>query len=176
MPNRNWPAIAEIKDYHFRVAVSLTTEVEILEGLAKGFPELFMAGDDQGPLRIPLSALMEAARKFSVEQHPDEPHFWEEDRHFTLSWASQYHAQLDVPVAFHWGTDGTDLEPPPEVLQQLIGQKAQAGMQVSYGDRRYVILNLTFRDEVPEIGSELKELPNVGDIQLVEAEFIALDK
>lgn len=172
MLKRNWVAIASLADYRTRVAVSLATDAEIIACYQKGFPHLFVEGDDDGPLQVPLSVLMEAAAEYSRTDWGSD--LSEIDRHFSLGLAFAKNPQLNLPVAFQWG----DVYPvPPEsVLKQLVGQKAQAGMTVMFEEKKYVVLNISFARDYPAIGSEITKAHLVYDISLVDAAFVALDQ
>lgn len=97
MSKWNWLAIAEIPDDRTRIAVSLATDPKILSCYARGFPHLFTEGDDEGPLRIPLTALMESAAEYSLEQWDSET--VEQDRHFALGLAFEKNPHLNIPIA-----------------------------------------------------------------------------
>lgn len=171
MPKRSWAMITGLSDLRTRVAVSLVTDPEILACFARGFPHLFIEGDDEGPLRMPLSALMEAAAEYCRQELGGDDE--EKIRNFTLVFAGERYPHLRIPIAFDWGD--CDPDPPQAVLDQLVGQKAQAGLVVEYEGRRYVVLTIDFVNP-PKIGSTITEVPQVISISLVDAEFVALDK
>lgn len=120
---------------------------------------------------IPLSALMNAAEQYSREDQGLGHE--EEDRHFTLQFAANQSSLFMVPVAFAWEHDR---EPPAEVVWQLVGQKAQAGLTVTYRDKQYIVLNIEFAGDLPQIGSIFTEPPQVQSLALAEARYVALDK
>ncbi len=183
MPKRNWAAIAQLDDYRTRVAVSLATDPEILACYAHGFPHLFTEGDDEGPLRVSLSALKEAAFEYSRKQHPDPKpsNLWELDSNFWLAAAEEENPQLRIPTAFGWECPGADqsepLSAPEQIMRQFVGQKAQAGMVVMYKGKKYMVYTIVFNcDEYPEVGSVFEYPPELDSLTLVDADFIALDK
>ncbi len=175
MPRRNWAAICQIQDNRFRTDVSLATDPYVLDGFVRGFPELFFTDkEDEGPLRVPLSALMEAAYEFSSAEYPDEPEHWEVDRHFGLIFAGNIGAHLDIPIAHSFGEEYDDV--PPSISEGLKGQSAQAGMTVRYLGELYIVTDITFAEGYPKIGETFKEVPAVDRVKLALAEFVALDK
>ncbi|KKP59565.1 MAG: hypothetical protein UR53_C0001G0065 [Candidatus Magasanikbacteria bacterium GW2011_GWC2_34_16] len=175
MSKRKWKAIARLSDNRTRIAVSLATDPKILACYERGFPHLFTEGDDEGSLHVPLSALMEAAEEFSRDQYPDEPQFWTIDRHFTLDFAGEYYSHLRIPNTYMWEWEEDEI--PDYVINQLAGQKAQAGLVVEINREKYVVTSITFDGDCPvEIGEIFQTPPPVVAIHLCLVDFIALDK
>lgn len=172
---RNWAAIAGLSDERTRIAVSLVTDPEILACFERGFPHLFIEGDDEGPLKVPLSALKAAAEEYSRDMYGSDAS--EVDREFSLDMASDEIPHLDIPIEFEWdANDETDEEEVLDfLLGQLVGQKAEAGMIVTYRGKLCMVLTIGF-DVSPDIGSVFTEPPEAHEIILVDAEFIAFDK
>jgi hypothetical protein len=174
---RNWAAIAGISDQRTRIAVSLVDDPEILAGFERGFPHLFVEGDDEGPLKVPLSALKAAVGDYSQKQYGSNPS--EVNREFSLDLAFEVCSDLGIPIEFQWyrfENGPNEKETLTFLLGQLIGQKAEAGMLVTYRGKRCMVLTIGF-DVIPVIGSVFTEPPTeVREIILVDAEFIALDK
>ena len=68
---KNWDAIAEIRDYHLRLALSLlqTEKDEIGKLVAQRLPEYFQAVEAKGP--VPLSALKRRAEELAFQKDSD---------------------------------------------------------------------------------------------------------
>lgn len=166
---RNWMEINRVADPNTRLAVSLAKDPEILACFERGFPHLFVEGDDAGPLCVPLSVLMEAAEEKSKMDWPNDPHVWEWDRHFSLGFAFYGNRHLDIPVTFRW-SDGVPLE----VRQQLVGQKVSAAMRITYCDKKYLVLNIDFVQDLV-IGSVIVDPPELNSLEVVPAECVNVD-
>ncbi|MBT3817127.1 MAG: hypothetical protein HOG08_02155, partial [Candidatus Magasanikbacteria bacterium] len=170
MPKRNWVAITQLQDDRTRVAVSLATDPEILAYYAHGFPHLFTEGDDEGPLHIPLSALMQAAFEHSQKEYPDPKpsNLWELDSNFSLSAAVEVNPALNIPSAYEWHCEGSvEVAPrvPEEIMQQFVGQKSQAGIVIVYRGKKYLVCTINFHgNEYPEIGSFFKHPPELDTL------------
>lgn len=170
MPKRNWKAIEELNDPRTRNAIFYATDPEILACYAKGFPHLFNEGEDDGPRQpIPLSAMREAARAFDEMDGND---FTEKDAHFHFS---KLDAAVHVRPTYRFTDDG-DEEVLKSISYQLVGQKAQAGMKVSYLGREYVITTIFFVGEEPEVGTTFTEPPDIDFVDLIDPASIDLDK
>jgi hypothetical protein len=161
---RNWTEICKIEDKNTRIAISLANDSTILGKYEKGFPECFMEGDDEGPLKVPLSALMRQAEEYSATHWSN---YIEEDRHFCLT-------NNIIPISFEWTSHHGVNDHPQAILEQLKGQRAQAGMTVMWCGKRHMVLYISF-DKTPKIGEILTEVPTIGQIMLVDAEFVDLD-
>ncbi len=171
MAKRNWQQICQIKDYHTRLAISLTTDPELLACYERGFPHLFTDGKDEGPLCVPLSALMEAA------QACEDPGFEEYNRHFCLVLSRESNnPYLHLPEAHRLGSGYDTGDIPKDILEQFVGQKAQAGLVVSYHGEKYLVIEIDFDGGAPEIGSTFTEPPGVHAMILTPAQLVALDK
>ncbi len=171
MSKRNWVAINELENYHFRVLVATTDDAEILAGLERGFPELFLAGEEAPLYPVPLSVVQSRAREFSMREYPDEK-CWQEDQHFILCWGTC--DDLDIPTAFTWDADNEEI--PPEILQQFMGQRAQAGMTVVIDDRRYLVWFIAFKvGEEIKPGDTFESPPKLDRLDLVDADFVDLE-
>lgn len=180
MPKRNWVAIAQLSDTYTRVAISLA-KGEILACYERGFPHLFTEGDNEGPLCVPLSAIKEAAFKRARNNYPDDPFQQEFNSNFWLSDSVGDDRELEIPIAFEWECPGSSTEHPPpipeEIMEQLVGQRAQAGMTVVYRGQQYMLYNIIFNwGELPQVGSTFEFEPQLDYLSLVEANFVALDK
>lgn len=172
MFKRNWLAIAQVQDYHLRLALSFTEDRKILAGFAQGFPHLFLEGEDEGPLRIPLSALVEASYRCAQLDFPDPSplNLWEIESHFRLSGTME----VCPPVAHEWEKPSPI---PPEILSQFVGMKAEAGIVVNYRGRRYMVWEVDFTHiDGLQVGSVFESPPELDYLSLVDANFVALDK
>mgnify|MGYP001591402446 CR=1 FL=1 len=178
MSKRNWVAIAQLSDTYTRVAISLA-KGEILACYERGFPHLFIEGDDDGSLCVPLSALKEAAFEYARKNTFES--LWEYDSNFLLAPLAEEGSQIEIPIAFEWRCSGDcGLEPPPipdGIVEQLIGQKVQAGMKIMYCGKQYMVYTIVFRwHDRPQVGSTLEYIPELDYLSLVDANFVALDK
>lgn len=171
MPTRDWTTICQLEDGPTRLAISLANDPEILAGFAQGFPHLFKEGDDEGPLRVPLSALQEAAYEFAREHYSDSPECQEHDRHFSLASVLDKHAHLRIPASHWWNEDKM---PPQSVLDQLEDQVGRACMPVEYNGVQYLVLDIAFASVIPA-GQKLAKIDSVGQMILVLPEFVDLD-
>lgn len=130
------------------------------------------------PVKIPLSALMDAAEARSREDWNKEK-FWTADRHFALTLAGHRHANLRIPIAYSFGVDKEGPNLPSQVLEQLIGKKAQAGIVVTYRGIRYLVVAIDFSgDDSPPIGSiiDKKVVDNISSLSLAPAELVNLSR
>ncbi len=143
MAKRNWLAIARISDPYFRLSVSLTTDPKFLDELHSRWPELFLKGEDEGPLRIPLSALVAAAREEMAEDGVE----WASENdhlvHMHLHLAGERHSHLDLPVAHRWDLGlGDSPDIPKLVIDQLQHMDPTKPMQVKYDGQNYLVIKL----------------------------------
>lgn len=184
MPKRNWTAIANLSDSNTRYAISQVTDPEILACYERGFPHLFEEGDDEGPLimppPVPLSELMEAAAEHTRSENPDSSKQsldWQEnDRHFGLVMAANIEDRFDLPVAFSWGPEAEYPAVPLGILEQFVGQKAEAPLMINYRGKSYVVVNAMWTGQAPKIGIKITEVPEIHLLMLTDANLIALDK
>jgi hypothetical protein len=171
MAKRNWKQICELKDSHTRLAISMTTDAELLACYERGFPHLFTEGDDEGPQYVPLSAIMEAT------QENEDPGFEEQNRHFCLILSRNCgNPYLHMPEAHKLGIGYDAGDIPKDILKQFVGQKAQAGLVVTYHGEKYLVIEIDFDGAVPEIGSTFTEPPRVYALTLTPLQLVALDK
>lgn len=129
------------------------------------------------PVRIPLSALMDAAEEYSREDSGYEERLVVADRHFALNFAGHKHAHLSLPVAHRFGDDGHAL--PGVIMDQLIGKKAEAGIVVTYHGKEYLIVSICFNgDNSPPIGSVIDRdvLKKIDSLLLAPAELVNLNR
>ena len=173
---RNWAMICQLKDPWMRIAVSLAMDESTLRGLQKGFPACFVEGGEDTPLCVPLSALMAAAEVSSLSSE-ENAFCASRDKHFWLDMAFNLYPHLSIPISHSWcEAKGTPV--PDGVLQQLVGQKAQAGLMVQWAGKTHLVINICIDDKEgsPEIGSVFTKQPVSDELRLVEARFLALDK
>lgn len=181
MPKRNWTTIAQLADERTRTAVSLARDPDLLACYAKGFPHLFTDGDDEGPFCIPLSILMAAAYEYSRRENSHRgQREWEHDSHFSLGAAARQNSDVVIPSAFKWCAydcpdEALDAELAP-ILDQFVGQKAQAGILISYKGKQCMVYNIIFTEDELELGSIFKTPPAIDFLDLVEVDFIDLDR
>ncbi len=170
MLKRDWSSIAKLIDVHTRVAISLATDSEILKCFELGFPHLFTEGDDEGPFKIPLSILQQAATEVAVEEYGDE----EFEGNFWLHRGGQKYPHLNIPLSHKWDLDN---EVPKQVSDQFVGQKALAGIVVTYLGRQHFVLNmvLSSRQEFV-VGSVITKPLRFDELYLVLLDYIDVDK
>ena len=68
---KNWPAICQIGNLHFRLAVALATDEEFLSKIAQVFPNLFTETKPEHPGPFPLSYLREVASRYCAVDGQD---------------------------------------------------------------------------------------------------------
>lgn len=150
---KNWQEICRVKDELLRLLVATTNDAYILAGLEKGFPELFCA--EASELRVPASALRERARAYSRREWNDS--YIEFD--VELDW---YHVldEFNIPTALAWGYDMGRV--PRELLEQLVGQRFEAGLTIIYKGVRCLVVSIDDHagrlHEVIEIAPETEYL------------------
>ncbi len=172
MFGRNWGAICH-SDEPLRTVISSATHDQVLEAFSKAHPDLFKKGKDEGPLYVRLSTLKKASREYAETQH-DDPGRHVEDSNFTLNYACQMgRDELSIPTAFYWEGEPKHEDYPQGLVDQLIGQKAQAGMVVTHHGRKHMVMNIEFYDKVT-VGETFKKAPAVRFLVLVDAEFVDL--
>jgi len=132
------------------------------------------------PVRIPLSALMDAAEECSREEWSmgsDAERTWVADRHFALTFGGKKYPQLRFPIAHRFGNGEPPL--PKKVIEQLIDQKAQAGIVVTYRGKEYLVVMIDFcGDESPQIGSVIDNgvVDKISSLSLANAELVNLNR
>lgn len=72
MHYRDWKAICALTDPRLKLCISLATDEKVLEGLQRGFPELFTREKPTHETRWPLSALLRAVEESCGEQSNDD--------------------------------------------------------------------------------------------------------
>lgn len=166
---RNWNKIAKLSDKYLRIAISLAADNKVLAGYEKGFPELFEEGEDGGSLKIPLSVLKEAAARGSLKEFPDDDCLVQ-DQNFMLDLGLK---ELNIPVPLYkFGFDGRKI--PSDLAEQLIGQKALAGMTMKFAEKQCMVINIAF-NKGQEVGSIFEITPDITQLSLIDAEFIDFD-
>ena len=170
MLKRDWSSIAKLIDVHTRVAISLATDSEILKCFELGFPHLFTEGDDEGPFKIPLSILKQAATEVAVEELGDE----EFEGNFWLHLAMAKYPHLTIPISHEWDLDH---EVPKQVLNQFVGQTALAGIVITYLDRQHIVLSMNLcSGQEFVVGSVITKPLKIDDMQLVLLDYVEVDK
>ncbi|KKW29912.1 MAG: hypothetical protein UY72_C0029G0005 [Candidatus Uhrbacteria bacterium GW2011_GWD2_52_7] len=72
MLNRNWRAICAVTDPRLKMCVALATDEKVLEGLQRGFPELFTAEKPEHDGPWPLSVLRRIVEESCGENSDDD--------------------------------------------------------------------------------------------------------
>ncbi len=172
MAKRNWAAIAQLQDRYTRIAISLAEDPKLLACYERGFPHLFEEGCDEGALRIPLSAMLEAAGKFIQDFFGVAN--WLTRRHFQLCFGFQglpshaHKVAATTKIVFEEGPV------PQPLIDQLVGQKAQAGLLIEVDGITYLVTDIGFTEGDPEVGSIIDKPPTLTQLELVDASFFDL--
>ena len=160
---KNWPEICRIKDELLRLLVATTKDAYVLDGLEKGFPKLFSVEETKP--RVPASAIREAARVRSREENNSGEY---EERDAEFSWNTVLR-DFNIPLIFVHGYGAV----PNELLQQLVGQRFEAGMKISYRDIPCLVACISeYAGKLHEI---ITEMPESEFLMLAPAEFIDMD-
>lgn len=179
MSKRNWLAINQLYDYHLRLAISLCSDEELLAGYQQGFPQLFMEGEDEGPLRVPLSALRETAALHAAQQIAGVDPVVASHFYLTWGWESYPSLRLPVlPVNF-----GDEVPIPDNFYHQLQMWEFRAARHITYLGVKYLTAFIDFDWEIVKmepgghsiISYETVPIGSICTMRLVRAEFIDLD-
>ncbi len=166
----NWRGISALEDPRTRMVLSLTPTEQIPEAFLDFFPECF--AEEEQPPYIPLSALMKGARKYAKDNELDE----EDEAHFVLTSAEAAAPHLYLQSSHEWGTEEGDDPPPDDVLKQLVGKEARAGILVEIDGELHLVTLMLFKEGPPPIGSVFRSLPEPIVLHLCPAKFVALDR
>lgn len=172
MPKRNWVVIAKLEDPYLRISVSISTDTKALEGYMRGFPHLFEEGEDEGPLRIPLSNINDAAREWAQSDCSESMKFWDYCESSRPLWDLPGKTQLESPVSVEWIGDDVN-KIPKNVLKQFIEQDPDEGIIIAFGLSIYVAIHVEYEEEVK---GPFTEPPKLKSLSLVDVRYIAADK
>lgn len=169
---KNWTKICHIENSLLLMLVALTEDIEILEKLAKGFPELFTEDDTTTPY-VPISLLKRQARDYSIEQGYNEEHN-KEDSEFALG---SVVGDVDIPLMYMWNNDDPHQENvPPGLEKQLIGQLAAAGkMVIRYEEEDYLVITISFGVEMIGKVITAEDVSNLEYLWLSSLRFFHID-
>jgi len=169
MPNKNWQAICKIADPNFRLLLATTKDPYILAGLEVGFPELF--SEREVPLRVPASALREAARQWS-RGYNNEDTYLEEDGE--ICW-THILDRFAIPILLDaTSSDYGGVNIPKDMAQQLVGQRYEAGLSVTYRGMCCLVIDLGIEEKV-NVHNMITEVPTIEWIRLIDADHVDLN-
>lgn len=162
---KNWPEICKIKNDLFRLVVATTKDEYVLAGLEKGFPELFIG--EEIPLRVPASALREAAREYSRRERYEGDHLGFDTE---LGWLNVLD-DFDIPLAYGWSAeDGSVLN---DLLEQMVGQKLEMGLSVEYRGVKCLVVHIS--DYAGKLHEVIAEMPETNFLYLIPADCVDLN-
>lgn len=142
--HKNWPAICRVKNPSLRLLVATTDEEPILEGLRHGFPHLFTDDPTSKPC-IPVSVMKEESERYWLEDGCRAELLAER---IESAWAPICD-KFNIPeIRF------VEEEVPRDLVRQLFGQTAHAGIEVLY----HGILHLVTDLPVSQMGLKIFEV------------------
>jgi hypothetical protein len=179
MSRRNWQTIGKLPNF-MRFELMTTMDKALLERFERGFPELFVPGEDEHPLQGVLCLIAECAIRRNEHDNgffDGRERVWK-DCHFypgsVLLWSSVSFPKREQFIIKEWidGGDtvwnGRTVREMARVLDQLVGQRAEMGMTVTYEGKSYMVWELEGHDL--EVGSTItdSDLDSISDLQIIE--------
>lgn len=123
--------------------------------------------------RVPKSRIMKLAKESSIKENGRQSEFVASDEAF---WWTPVLQDLGIP--YRTFAKGSDRRPEDENLNELVkllqGQKAEAGMQIFWRGRMYVLCYLGYENGTPAVGDTI-DMNNVDRICLMPSDRIDLE-
>lgn len=181
MSRRNWQTIGKTP-YFMRFELVTTMDKALLERFERGFPELFVPGEDEHPLQEALCLIAECVIRMDAEHNgffEDRNRTWK-DCHFypgsALLGSLPSRPNEEQLLIKEWingsGTEwnGRTVRDMARVLDQLVGQRAEMGMMVTHERKPYMIWEFDGYDI--EIGSTItdSDLDSINSLRIIEVE------
>lgn len=164
---KNWPEICCLPDPNMRIIISVCQEPTVLSKLAELYPSCF--SNQKKVPKIPLSAIIWLSRYYAAEENFNAAR---QEHHSKYSWQRACSVLgLQTERYRRPNTTGKDVDPDKKnAFEQLRGQIPTPGMEITWNNKRYIVVQLEIRPE--EITKPIPDRWVQDNLMLVPAEHI----